>query len=326
MNDSRYVLAADVGGTNLRIAAVDSDGTILHLSGVATPRSGAAAEIVGAILSGARDCIVVSGGRPLAFGLALPALVNSPAGCVLSSPNLPQLDGLALVKEVEDGLDLATVIENDATAAAVGEHWLGSSKAVENSIFVTLGTGVGGGLILNGQPYRGIDGTAGEIGHICVEPDGLPCGCGSRGCVEQYASATAIARIATEIASSTGTPKNYGTAKAVFDAASMGDPQAIEAFGSMGRYLGVALADLVNVLNPEMIAIGGGATGGWDFFIEDVRSEIRARAFRHPAERVVVVRASLGESAGILGAARVAFDSILDASLPHSPTAAPRPV
>ena len=311
MNDSRYVLAADVGGTNLRVAAVDSGGNFLHLSEASTPRSAATSEIVAGIVSGAKECVAaVTTGPPLAFGLAIAALVNCTTGRVLSSPNLPRLDGLELANIIGDKLNLGTVLENDATAAAVGEHWLGSSKAAKNSVFVTLGTGVGGGLILNGQPYRGTDGTAGEIGHICVVPEGLPCGCGSRGCVEQYASATAIARIATELSSGVGSPKHYHTSKDVFDSASGGDPNSIEAFRAMGKYLGLALADLVNVLNPEMITIGGGAAGGWDFFIEHVQAEMLARAFRYPADRVVLVRALLGESAGILGAARVAFDSI----------------
>src|SRR5687768_536441 len=161
MNDSRYVLAADVGGTNLRVAAVDSGGNFLHLSEVSTPRSAPASQIVARIISGAEDCIAAAATNPpLAFGLALAALVHSAAGRVLSSPNLPQLDGLELASVIEDKLHLKTVLENDATAAAIGEHWLGSSKAAENSICVTLGTGVGGGLILNGQPYRGTDGTA----------------------------------------------------------------------------------------------------------------------------------------------------------------------
>jgi glucokinase len=308
MNHPRYVLAGDVGGTNLRVAAVDFEGSILHLSETATPRDGLATDILAAIVRGAEVCVQASASPPLSFGLAVPALINSTFGRILSSPNLPQLNGLDLADRVGERLQLKVVIENDATAAAIGEHWLGSSKAVGNSVFVTLGTGVGGGLILNGKPFRGTDGTAGEIGHICVEPDGVSCGCGSRGCVEQYASARAIARTATELARAAGTARNYQTSKDVFDAATEGDAVAIDAFRSMGRYLGIALADLVNVLNPELIAIGGGAAGAWDYFIEHVRSEIRDRAFPHPADSVRLVRASLGESAGILGAARIAFD------------------
>ena len=311
MDNTRYVLAGDVGGTNLRIAAVDPAGAILHRSDSSTPRSGSATEIAAAIAAGAENCVAgMKGQSPLSFGLAIPALINSDEGRVLSSPNLPQLNAFSLAQEIQNRLGVTTVLENDATAAAIGEHWLGSTANAKTSVFVTLGTGIGGGLVLNGQPYRGIDGTAGEIGHICVVSDGLECGCGSYGCVEQYASATAIARIAGELATASGSSRSYETAKDVFNAAREGDADAIEAFRRMGRYLGLALAALVNVLNPEMIAIGGGAAGAWDFFIEDVRSEIRARAFAPPAQRAAVVRATVGKSAGILGAARVALDSI----------------
>ena len=221
---------------------------------------------------------------------------------------------MPLAETISNRLKLHTVLENDATAAAIGEHWLGSSKGARNSVFATLGTGVGGGLILNGEPYRGVDGTAGEIGHICVEPEGLLCGCGSRGCVEQYASATAIVRIARELlagdSNSALSANSDLTSKAVYEAAVGGDQVAVNSFRVMGKYLGIAFADLVDVLNPELIVVGGGAAGAWDFFIESVRSEIRQRAFKHPADRVQVVRATLGDTAGILGAARVAFGHI----------------
>ena len=311
MDNTRYVLAGDVGGTNLRIAAVDPAGAVLHLSESSTPRSGSASEIGQAIANGAEDCVTaMKGQRPLSFGLALPALINSAEGRVLSSPNLPQLDHFSLAQEIQNQVGATTILENDATAAAIGEFWLGSTAKSQTSVFVTLGTGIGGGLILNGKPYRGIDGTAGEIGHICVVSDGIECGCGSFGCVEQYASATAVARIATELSTASGSSRSYPTAKDVFNAGKEGDADAIEAFHKMGRYLGLALAALVNVLNPEIVAIGGGAAAAWDFFIDDVRSEIRRRAFGPPAERAVIVRAALGKSAGILGAARVALDSI----------------
>ncbi len=315
-----YVLAGDVGGTNLRIAAVSSGGRVLFQVSEPTPKSGEAGDLIDAAARLAEACITGGGGgqRPRSFGLALAALVNAREGLILSSPNLPELNDLPLAQVLSDRLKLNVIVENDATAAAVGEHWLGSSKDVESSVFVTLGTGVGGGLILDGKVYRGIDGTAGEIGHICVEPDGRPCPCGSHGCVEQYSSATAIARIAGELSRQDSTSLLSGqaklTSKDVFDAAAKGDPVALEAFRTMGRYLGIALAGLVDVLNPELIAIGGGAAGGWDFFIEPVRSEIRARAFKHPAARVQIVRATLGERAGILGAARVAIDSLAESA------------
>ncbi len=316
MGEQAYVLAGDVGGTNLRVAAVAGDGTILHQVSNPTPDSGTAADIISAIVRAARDCTDVAGlsGPPAAFGLAIAALVDSVRGQIFSSPNLPQLNKLALADDLAADLNLKVFIENDATAAAIGEDWLGAARDAAHSICVTLGTGVGGGLILDGRPYRGADGTAGEIGHICVEPDGVECGCGSRGCVEQYASATAIVRIARDMISDSPESqlgrKAELTAKAVSDAAAVGDPVALQTFAVMGRYLGIALADLVDVLNPEVIVIGGGAAAAWPFFIDHVRAEVRSRAFPTPADRVELVRAALGDSAGILGAARVALRSV----------------
>ena len=312
---NEYVLAGDVGGTNLRIAAVDSDGTVVHQESVPTPMTRVASDVVAAISQVASSCIANCGisERPLAFGLAMATLVNSREGKSLSSPNLPELNGLSVADAVSEQVGLQVLLENDATAAAIGEHWLGSSRQADNSIFVTLGTGVGGGLILDGRVFRGADGTAGEIGHICVEPEGHECGCGSRGCVEQYASATAISRIAEELAQKDRTSSLLGgsgvTSKDVYNAAKAGDAVGLETFRIMSRYLGIALAGLVDVLNPNMIVIGGGAAGAWDLFIDPVRKEIIQRAFGPPAKTVRLVRASLGNSAGILGAARVALDA-----------------
>lgn len=311
-----YVLAGDLGGTNLRLAAVAQDGEILHLVNFPTPQTRLADDVLHAVIGAVESCVEGLGSAqpPRGFGLALAALVNFREGKILSSPNLPELNELPLADILSKSLRMKVVLENDATAAAIGENWLGSSKGVENSVFVTLGTGVGGGLILEGRPYRGIDGTAGEIGHICVEPEGLQCGCGSRGCVEQYSSATAIVRTARELIGSGRDsrldPKTDFSAKDVFDAGTANDGVAREAFRVMGSKFGIALADLVDVLNPELIVIGGGAAAGWDLFIDHVRFEINERAFRHPAQSVRLVQASLGNSAGILGAARVIYDMI----------------
>jgi glucokinase len=308
MTDTACVLAGDVGGTNLRVAAVAGDGTILHRLSVDTPQTGDASDIEHAIVAAARSCIgAVSGNcRPKGFGLALAALVNYRESLILSSPNLPELNSHPLAANISRQLGINVVLENDATAAAIGEHWLGASANAEHSIFITLGTGVGGGLILNGDVFRGADGTAGEVGHICVEPDGIQCGCGSHGCLEQYASATAIIRMAKERGLVLDAPV---TSVGVYASAKSDDTTAIGIFKDMGRYLGLGLASLVNVLNPELIVVGGGVARGWDLFIHSVNAEIAARAFEHPGRRVRLIQASLGDSAGILGAARVAFDA-----------------
>lgn len=308
----KVVLACDLGGTNLRMAAVDADGAILHRTKRDTPKSDRADEVVRTLVESARECTdaVAATAEIIALAAAVPATVNVGKGVLMKAPNLPSLDGFRFVAAVQSELGIRTIIENDATSAALGEAWLGASKGFDNSIMVTLGTGVGGGIIINGQPLRGPDGTAGEIGHICVEPFGAPCGCGARGCVEQYSSATAVVRLTRELESqyvrSELQNRSRLTSLDVFEAGKNGDELALEVFRQMGFYLGIALADLVNVLNPEIIVIGGGAAAGWDLFVEYVRDQIRERAFREPAIRAEVVRAVLGDDAGILGAARLA--------------------
>lgn len=311
----KVVLAADLGGTNLRMAAVGLDGSIVFRNRMSTPSSGKQNDIVEAIATVVDECkdALGSGYELTAFGAAVPATVNSADGVILSSPNLPELNGLRFAELFSERLSLPVLLENDANAAAVGETWMGASRGIENSICVTLGTGVGGGIILDGRLLRGIDGTAGEIGHIAVEPDGHPCGCGSHGCVEQYSSATAIVRIAKElIADEPSTPlSNFPelTPLEVYNAGLAGDAISLEVFRRVGRYLGIALGGLINVLNPEAIVIGGGASAGWDLFVEPLRTEIGERAFKQPAERVRLMRSELGDDAGILGAAHLAVES-----------------
>lgn len=308
------VLAADLGGTNLRMAAVDREGRILYRTRHDTPKTERADEIVSAITEAADECLkaVRKEGWIKAFGAAAPATLNARDGVILKAPNLPALDGFRFSATVADELNLPVVLENDANAAAIGENWLGAGRGVENSICVTLGTGVGGGIILDGRILRGVDGTAGEIGHICVEPLGAPCGCGSRGCVEQYSSASAIVRLTRELENQYPKTvlknKTRLTARDVFEAGAAGDELALEVFRKVGFYLGIALADLINILNPEVIVIGGGAAAGWDLFIDHARDQISQRAFERPAQRARLVRAELGDDAGILGAAKLAFD------------------
>ncbi len=309
----KVVLAADLGGTNLRMAAVDSDGGLLYRTGTATPRADDHQDLLSAIERLAVECrdTISSELDVEAFGIAAAGVIDFEHGTIRSAPNMPELNGLDLSTELTAKIGLPVTVENDATAAAIGEHWLGASRGFASSIMVMLGTGVGGGIILNDVPLRGIDGTAGEIGHICVEPLGAPCGCGSVGCVEQYSSATAVTRMAFELLKAFPDSSLKETAELtpldVFSAGKSGDKLAIEVFRRMGSYLGIALADLINVLNPEVIVVGGGAAAAWDLFIGDLQSEVTKRAFRQPAERAKIIRAELGDDAGILGAARLAF-------------------
>jgi glucokinase len=312
----KVFIAADLGGTNLRMAAVDCAGTIISRNRMSTPSGGKQEDIVAAILSVINELKRELDGKYefAGFGAAMPAIVNSQAGIILRSPNLPALNDLDFGSRFSRELGIPVILENDANSAAVGERWKGAAQGVRNSIHVTLGTGVGGGIIIDGTLVRGIDGTAGEIGHIAVEPEGYPCGCGSRGCVEQYSSATAIIRIAKELMPKYPETELRSTLNLspldVFEAGRRGDGLALEVFRVAGTYLGIALGGLVNVLNPEAIVIGGGVSAGWDLFIEPLHSEILRRAFQHPGERVKLMRSKLGDDAGILGAAFLASQKI----------------
>lgn len=312
----KFVLAADLGGTNLRMAAVNRQGEVLFRTRRSTPKADFAAEIVSLFVEAANECLenIKEKGEVFAISAAVPAILNIEDGIILKAPNVPLLNGFRFSKALEDSLNLPCVLENDANAAAVGENRFGASKNYRNSIMVTLGTGIGGGIIIDGKVLRGADGTAGEIGHICVEPFGVPCGCGSRGCVEQYASATAIVRLTREL--QTNYPKSNLqdraklTSKDIYEAGLEGDELAIEVFRRQGFYLGIALAGLINVLNTEVIVIGGGASAGWDLFIPQMLEQIEMRTYREPSERAKIVRAELGDDAGILGAAHLAFNKV----------------
>ncbi len=315
------ILATDLGGTNLRMAAVDRKGTVLYRTKRETPQTTRVDEIVCAIVEAAEEShqAVKAQGAVLGFAAAVPGTVNVEKGIILKAPNVPSLDGFRISATLKNELNLPCFLENDANAAAVGESWLGASKDFQNSILVTLGTGVGGGIIIDGKVLRGADGTAGEIGHICVEPFGVPCGCGSRGCLEQYASATAIVRLTRELESIYPTSdlpgKSRLSALEIYESGKQGDELALEVFRQQGFYLGIALAGLINILNPEVIVIGGGAAAGWDLFIPPTIEQIRKRAYQEPAKRAELTPAKCGDDAGILGAAQLAFESVTNFNL-----------
>jgi glucokinase len=304
------VLAADVGGTNIRVALVDANGKILKREESDTPNRATAEEICSFIAGIANKILHESEniGSVQKFGFALPAIIDYSTSSVVQSPNLPHLDGFGIGQYMAKHTGLDVKLENDATAATIGEHWLGGAKGANDVLCVTLGTGVGGGLIIQGNVVRGPDGTAGEVGHICVEPDGPLCGCGSHGCVEQFASATGIVRRANErLPGAPFSPLSrlqHFTASDVFDAAKAGDRLSIEVLEAAGYYLGIVLAGLINTLNPEVIVITGGVSGAWEMFIGRTLEEVKKRAFQRPAERAKIVRGQLGDDAGILGAAK----------------------
>lgn len=299
---SDLVLAADLGGTNLRMAAVDSVGHPHNITKRPVPNGVSPVELIELVNEMSRVCCDGLDGDVRALGFTAPSPIPLDFDGILTKlPNIGSVTGMNFKRDLEDLFKLPVFMENDATAAAIGEDWIGASRNVQNSVCVTLGTGIGGGIIINGDPLRGPDGIGGEIGHITVEPDGRPCKCGNTGCIEEYASATAITRMAIE------SGMNVANSREVYDAWLAGDERAETVFAVMGRYLGITLAGLANALNPEMFVICGGVTAGWDAFSHHVTAEIEKRAYSAAASRAVVVRCELGDNAGIIGAARSAF-------------------
>jgi len=320
MNDpSRFVLAFDLGGTHLRAAMVDEDGAIHSSVKHKTPVTTTANDVVNALVAAARESESrLPQGQPIkAVSVAVPGSVNAASGVVVQAPNVSSLNGFQLVAALTSELGLAATVENDANAAAVGEMWRGAARGYRSIVCVTLGTGVGGGIILDGKLWRGVNNSAGEIGHTCVDPfSDVACTCGSRGCLERFASATGIVRMAretqTRFLNSVWQSADQFTAADVYQAGVQGDALALEVMQRVGFYLGVALANLVNLLNPEMIVIAGGVANGWSLFADEMRRQVAERAFPIPAAQVKIVRAECGDDAGLLGAARLGFDSIAE--------------
>ncbi len=315
-NKHSLVFAADLGGTHLRAASVDCDGHIHYRIKQPTPQAEKADEIVQALVTAAHECErhgSDAGDGIRAVSVVVPGTVNVAEGSIIKAPNVPCLDGFRLSAALKSELGLPTFLENDANAAAIGEMWRGAGRGYKTIICVTLGTGVGGGIILDGKLWRGVDGSAAEIGHIGVDPfSGIPCTCGSRGCLEVYASATAIVRMTREARprypqSVLHTSEALSSIK-IYEAGIAGDELALEVFRRMGVYLGIGLATLINLLNPELIVIGGGLANGWELFEKHMHQQVIERAFPLPARRVKIVKAECGDDAGLLGAARLALE------------------
>ncbi|HBB87725.1 MAG TPA: hypothetical protein DC047_08935, partial [Blastocatellia bacterium] len=248
-----------------------------------------------------------------AVSVVVPGTVNVEEGTVVKAPNVPCLDGFRLTEALTRALNRPAILENDANAAAVGEMWQGAGRGHHSIVCVTLGTGLGGGIVLDGKLWRGADGSAAEIGHMCVDPfGGVACGCGSRGCLEVYASATAIVRMTREARprhpESVLRTGESMTSEDVYRAGLKGDELALEVFRRMGVYLGIGLANLINILNPEMIVIGGGVVNAWELFEKHMHQQVAERAFPLPAANVKIVPAQCGDDAGLIGAAWLAIN------------------
>jgi glucokinase len=306
----RAVIGIDLGGTNCRGALVGDDGQLWFQRSIKTEIDAGFDSFWSRLLCFCRALIddgIRQGYELGGLGLGFPGIVAK-EGFVHVSPNLSPLNGFALADRLASHLQLPVRVVNDANAIALGEARWGAGRDFSSFVMVTLGTGVGGGLIINRQIWSGADGAAGELGHITVEPAGRLCGCGGYGCLEQYASGPALIRTCLEQWDHFNQKGSQPlikprTAEDVSVAAFNGHPAALGAFKSAGRYLGQVLAGIANLLNLEGAVIGGGVSANLDLIRPSLCEEIDKRAFDVSARRMKVVPAILGDRAGILGAA-----------------------
>lgn len=308
------VFAVDLGGTHLRIGLVDDTGKIHKQLKRQTPKDETPDALVDALANVAGEWCRGNHGPIIGASVMVPGAVDRDQAVVTSAPNLPSLINFGLKAVLQERFGWPVVLENDANAAAMGEMWLGAARGCRDVVSVTLGTGVGGGMVLGGRLWRGAHGSAGEIGHTTVDPfSGLKCKCGNTGCLELFASATAIVRMAREslaqFPQAMLSAENL-TAEKVYDAGREGDELALSVFRRAGKYLGIGLANLMSLIDPEIIVINGGVVNGWDLFAADMYQEVEERAFQATARQVKIARAECGDNAGLLGAARLAFDEM----------------
>ena len=310
-----YTIGVDVGGTKVLGGVVDEFGAVLKTARRDTPREGGKA-LTQAIADVARE--LMSDFAIDSVGVSAAGFVSSDRKTMLATPNIAGWNGVDLDSDLTALIGLPVVIENDANAAAWGEARFGAGRGKDQMLMMTIGTGIGGGIVVNGDLYRGAFGIAAEIGHIRVVPDGHLCGCGARGCFEQYASGNALLRLAREaIAASPDIARNLLsrgdgtidglTGKAITEAAGDGDAVALAAFNTTGQWLGAGIATLSVILDPECVVIGGGVIDAGEILLAPTRAALERYmpfAGRHPYPEIIA--ASMGNEAGLVGVADLA--------------------
>ena len=313
------VLAIDLGGTKMLMAIISDNGRVMAQELCPTLAAEGAQSVLDRLFSAIDRLFKLNNMEPsrlYAISIAAAGAVDSDRGLITLSPNLPGWDNIPLRDMVQEKYQVDTFLVNDASAAALGEHRLGAGRGVKNLVLVTVGTGIGGGIIISGELYLGACGSAGEIGHMTIDVNGPECSCGNTGCLEMLASGTAVTREAVRRISSgensslveiAGGEIENITAEKVGDAAHAGDPLSSDVIARAANYLGVGLVNLVNIFNPEMIVIGGGMARMGDLLLEPARGAVSERAFPVSAQAVRIVTAQLGNDAGVHGAAIFAF-------------------
>ncbi len=309
------IAAIDIGGTYIKAALVGSGGDIGDRDHRPTEAHGGSRHVVGRMVDAVRELceakgIAVDSLRGVGVGFAGP--LNPEDGVVYHSPNLPGWSRVPLKAWTERALGVPVVVENDANAWTLGEFRFGSGRGLRHMVCLTVGTGLGSGIIVDGRLVHGARGLAAELGHMTINTRGVRCSCGNRGCLEVYVSAPAVVRALrrhlrggarSKVRALAARTTGGLTAKIVAQAARQGDRPARAALAEVGRNLGVGIANIANIFNPEMVVVGGAVAGAGRYLLEPARQEARRRAFRGATQQLKIVRAKLGEDAALLGAA-----------------------
>ena len=301
---AEYSIGLDLGGTNLRAAAFDRSGAKLGEISKETNFRGGREAVLGDIVAAIEALRGLHGAAGLVgIGVGIPGFIRIKEGIITNSPNLPYMENFPVRDEIGHRLKTAVILENDANAAALGEKWMGAGREVDDLVLLTLGTGIGGGIISGGRVLRGFVGMAGELGHITVNPTGNPCGCGNQGCLEKHASATAV----TAMASLLHLGENLSS-KDVYNLAQQPGEVGEKArtiWRVMGESLGMALAVLVNAFNFPLYLLSGGMLPAWELFAPHMLRvlEQRSATYRATKAETRIAQATLGNEAGLYGAA-----------------------
>jgi glucokinase len=305
----------DIGGTNVKTAVVSDTGDILYKHSFETLAERGMEDLCRRLketLVQGLDTIGRSYDEVAGVGVGLPGFLDIENGVIIDLVNLGW-SNIPFIPIAEDVLGLKVVMENDANVAALGESWTGAGRGAKSVVCVTVGTGVGGGIVINQRLYRGVNGLAGEIGHLVVDRDGYPCNCGRRGCLETLASATAIIRRARELqqAGELDSSCSITGAEDVFHLAALGHDKAIQVIHEAADWLGYGLALVANTINPDVIVVGGGVSKAGESFLQPVASSFRKYALPLVAETAALRLAQLGNDAGVIGAARLISQRVL---------------
>ncbi len=294
-----FSIGVDLGGTNFRAAAIDPAGKLLDREDGGTDSAAGREGIVSSLVAAVEALRARRAADELVgIGIAVPGFIVMEEGRIAASPNIPCLDDFRARDAFDARLKRPVILENDANAAALGEKWIGAGRDVNDLILLTLGTGIGGGIVSGGKVLHGFMGMAAELGHITVDLNGIPCGCGNTGCLEKHASATAVVTMARHL--SLGDDLS---SKDVYDLAMSGNAAARRVFEAMGRALGIGLAAYVQIFNFPLYLLSGGVLAAWDLFAPAMFEEVGKRSFTFRHSKTRIEKATLGSDAGLYGAA-----------------------